>query len=230
MSTELQTRPTTTTLVPKVNLLPPEIGQAARLRAVKVQLGAGILATVGVVGLLFVVASGQVTSAEEAFADAQAATAKTQQEVAALSGVTATYAQVAAAQAQLTMAMGGEVRWSQFLTDLSIQTPSTVSLTSVSVSQGSPAEAAASAGAAGATATVADPTIATVTFQGEAVAQNDLARFLDKLAAQHNQVNAYYTKGELADSTTYDALTWGFDAQTAVESSALSNRYTEGGQ
>ena len=40
--------------MPRVNLLPPEIAETAMLRKVQVSLGVGLVATVGVVGLLFV--------------------------------------------------------------------------------------------------------------------------------------------------------------------------------
>jgi hypothetical protein len=114
MSNALLTRPATgtTVLIPRVNLLPQEIADAANFRRLQVKLGAAVAASLGVVGLLFVVASGQVSSAQEGLDTATASTQALQQQVNSLAEVPKVYGQVAAAENQLTTAMGDEVRWS----------------------------------------------------------------------------------------------------------------------
>ena len=66
------------------------------------------------------VASREVADANAELEAATAATAKVQTEVAARAEVPKVYAEVAAAQTQLTQAMGDEVRWSNLLTDVSL--------------------------------------------------------------------------------------------------------------
>ena len=117
--------------LPRVNLMPREIGERRRFRQIQYGLGAGVAAAVGVVALGFVLASGSVGSAQEQV-DAQAAeTARLQAESAKYADVTKVYAQAAAAQALLTQAMGEEVKYSGLLSDLSLSVPDNVWLTSL---------------------------------------------------------------------------------------------------
>ncbi|MEA2346973.1 MAG: hypothetical protein QOG62_760, partial [Thermoleophilaceae bacterium] len=62
MSTQTTIRLAT---LPQVNLLPPEIEQQRRFRRVQVALGGAVLASIVVAAGLFVVASGQVSSAQD---------------------------------------------------------------------------------------------------------------------------------------------------------------------
>ena len=50
--------------LPRVNLLPPEIEEQRRFRKVQIGLGAGVVAAVGVVGALTLLASGAVGDAQ----------------------------------------------------------------------------------------------------------------------------------------------------------------------
>ena len=50
-------------VLPKVNLLPPEIAQAARFRRIQLALGGGVVAALGTVTLLYVLAVGSVSDA-----------------------------------------------------------------------------------------------------------------------------------------------------------------------
>jgi Tfp pilus assembly protein PilN len=228
MSTALLTRPTTEVLIPRVNLLPPEIAEAAKFRRVQTQLGAAVLASVGVVGLLFVVASGQVTSAQEALDQATAQTAAVQSEVTALANVPKLYAEVAAAEGQLTQAMGEEVRWSNYLTDLSLTVPNDVGLLSMSVVQTLMGAAEAGPGAGPATASVlGTPGIASVTFEGEALEQNDVAAFLDALAQQKGVVDPYFTSATKDEDANAGQEVVTFSATATIDESAKSGRYTK---
>jgi Tfp pilus assembly protein PilN len=223
MSTELLTRPTTTAIVPTVNLLPPEIGEAIRLRALKVQLGIGVAAAVGVVALLGVVAGGQVSSANEALEVATAQTAAAQAKVDALASVPLVYGQVAAAKGNLQTAMGTDVRWSNLLTDVSLTVPDGIALETLKVTQ------AAADAQAPTLSPLSSPGIATVDLTGKAAEYNDVATFLDRLAKQNNQIDPFYTNGtvEADENSGRDVVQ--FSASTTVTDAARSNRYTEGG-
>ncbi len=142
--------------LPRVNLLPPEIAEGRRFRRIQVALGAGVLSAVGVVGLLFVSASSSVDAANEELTAAQAEQSRLQAETAKYADVTAVYAQAAAAQAMLTEAMGQEVRYSRFLSDLSLTVPENVWVKSLTFAQ------TAAPAAVGST----EPGIGTVTVSG----------------------------------------------------------------
>ena len=104
---DLLTRPVT---LPRVNLLPPEIGEARRFRRVQGGLAGAVVASVAVVGLLYAGASAGVSDAS-AERDQAATTQRTLQSSAAqYRDVTATYTRATDAQALLTTAMGQEVR------------------------------------------------------------------------------------------------------------------------
>jgi Tfp pilus assembly protein PilN len=232
MSNALLTRPATgtTVLIPRVNLLPQEIADAENFRRLQVKLGAAVVASLGVVGLLFVVASGQVTSAQESLDTATANTAALQQQVNALAEVPKVYAQVAAAENQLTTAMGDEVRWSFYLTDLSLTIPNDVGLTSMSVKQtrtaAAPANGAPAQQSAGATSVLGTPGVATINFEGEAATQDDVAAFLDALAKQKTYVDPYFTNASVTLDNDSGKELVTFSATTTVTDEAKSGRYT----
>ncbi|HLZ37285.1 MAG TPA: hypothetical protein VKP64_05905 [Mycobacteriales bacterium] len=130
--------------LPRVNLLPPEIEEQGRFRRFQAGLGAAAAVTVGVVGLLYVNASGSVTEAQQGLDAAQAKTATVNAETSRYAHVPEVYAQVAASEAMLTQAMGKEVRWSYYLNDLSLSLPGRVWLTQLQITQN--VDAAASSG------------------------------------------------------------------------------------
>lgn len=200
--------------LPRVNLLPPEIAERVRLRRIQGGLGAGVLAAAGVVALLFVLAGNSVDAANEELTVAQAEQSRLQAESAKYADVTAVYAQAAAAQAMLTEAMGQEVRYSRFLSDLSLTVPENVWVKSLTFSQ------AAAPAAVG----VAEPGIGTVTVNGVGFSHDDVAVWLESLAGQQGYVNPYF-------STSTEALIGprtvvNFESTATLTAEALSGEYT----
>jgi hypothetical protein len=124
MST-LTRRETSTSLatLPRVNLLPPEIGEQRRAKRVQTGLGVGVLAAAGVVGAMFLVANGQVGSAQDQLDASNQRGTQLQAKADQYAEVPLVYAQVEAGEATVQLAMGKEIRWSHFLNDLSIRTP-----------------------------------------------------------------------------------------------------------
>ena len=100
------------TLMPKVDLLPPEIAAEATFRKLRLGLGLGVAAAVGVVGLLWYSAHTQVAGAQSELTAAQATQLQLQGEVTKYADVPKAYASVQSAEAQLNAAMGHEVRYS----------------------------------------------------------------------------------------------------------------------
>jgi Tfp pilus assembly protein PilN len=134
------------------------------------------------------------------------------------------YAQVDAAEAQLSQAMGKEIRWSFFLNDLSLKTPNKVWLTEMTVTQVDPSQSVAAA-ATTAGGTYLTPGIGSVQFRGHASAHNDVAAWLDALAKQKGYAQPYFTnstKEKIGDTPAVS-----FDSKVSITEDALSKRYTQ---
>lgn len=207
-------------VLPKVNLLPPEIEQGRRFRQIQVGMGAAVLASVGVVALLYVSASHQVTSAQGKLETSQATGQSLQAENAKYAQVTAIYARAAAAQSMLSQAMGDEVRFSQLLNDMSLSVPDNVWITSMSYSA---AAAPAAAVPAGTTAT----SVGTLSVSGVALSHDDVAVWLESLAGQKTYANAYFSNA--VESKIGARTVVNFSSTAAVTDKALSHRYDKAG-
>ena len=201
-------------VLPRVNLLPPEIAESARFRRITYGLGGGLLGALGVVALLYVGALAAVNEANSDLETATASGAALQVETAKYADVEAVYARAAAAQAMLTSAMGEEVRYSQFMNDLSLTVPANVWVKNVTFAQ-APAPAALGS-------TV--PGIGTVTFTGVGFKHDDVAVWLESLAKQKGYVNPYFTastKSFIGNRSVVD-----FTSTVTMTADALSGRYT----
>lgn len=212
--------------LPRVNLLPPEIEEQRRFRKVQAGLGAGVLAALGVVGALTLLANGAVSDAQGELDAATARQSQLKAQQAQYAEVPLVYAQVEAAEAQLSLAMGKEVRWSFFLNDLSLKVPGKVWLTSMTVAQNVDEAAAATP-----TATVPGsesyltPGMGTVTFEGKGYAHNDVAAWLDALAKQKGLTQPYFTNSTKEAIGSESAVN--FTSQATITEEALSGRYTQ---
>jgi len=213
--------------MPRVNLLPPEIAEKAMVRKVQMGLGAGVVAAVGVVGLLLVSASHGVSSAQGKVDAANAEGTRLQSETAKYNNVTAVYDAAAAARTQLVTAMGQEVRYSQLLHDLSLSVPSTVWLKSLTYTQTAPAAAAgATAGTAGAATTATAPTaLGTVSFSGVGFNHDDLALWLESVANLKTYSDPYFSSS--TEALIAQRKVVNFSSTANLTPAALSGRYTK---
>jgi Tfp pilus assembly protein PilN len=200
--------------LPRVNLLPPEIEERRRFRRIQYGLGAGLLATVGVVAALYVGAAGSVTDANEELTVAKADGSSLQAEAAQYKDVTAVYTQAAAAQAMLTQAMGQEVRYSELLSDLSLSIPENVWVKNVSFTQ------AAAPPAVGST----EPGIGTLTVSGVGFSHEDVAVWLESLVSD-NYSNPYFSSSTEALIGTRKVVN--FSSTATLTPKALSGEYTK---
>ncbi|MGH8892088.1 MAG: PilN domain-containing protein [Actinomycetes bacterium] len=219
---------TTTRLatLPRVNLLPPEIEEQRRFRRVQGGLATGVVAALGVVGALTLLANGQVNQAQEDLGTAKARETSLQAQVNKYSEVPLVYAQVEAANAQLSQAMGQEVRWSYFLNDLSLKIPGKVWLTNLTVTQSvDQAAVAPTADVPGPVTEYLTPGLGTVQFEGRGYRHNDVAAWLDALAKQKGLAQPYFTNSTKEAIGGSDAVT--FTSQATITEEALSRRYTD---
>jgi Tfp pilus assembly protein PilN len=200
--------------VPRVNLMPPEIAAGARLRQIQMLMGVGVLLAVVVVALLYMHEHSKVSGAQSQLTAAQDAQAGLNSKLATLSSVSETFAAVQAKQGLLTSALGGEVRWSYVLSDLSLRIPHNVVLTTMSAS-----ETTLSAAPTPASDPAATP-IGTMTFSGSALRHDDVAAWLDSLAKEKG-----FATPTFSSSTETTSGTVTFSTSVNVTSSAESGRY-----
>ena len=218
-----------TGLLPRVNLLPPEIAEKRQFRRIQTALGSAVLASVAVVGLLYVSAGHSVSSAQSDLDSANAQGSALQLEAAKYRNVTAVYAAADAAQQQLSVAMGDEVRYSQLLNDLSLTVPSNVWISNLAYTAGADGAAAptaaTTAGAAGAPA--APAALGTFTVTGIGFEHDDVAQWLDAIAGLKTYDTPYFSTSTESLLGTRKIVT--FTSTANVTDKARSNRYNKVG-
>lgn len=178
--------PTRLAAMPRVNLLPPEIAEAAQLKRLKVMLGALLLAAMAIVVLIYLVVSSQIGGAEDDLATAEATGAQLQADVATYAEVPKVLLEVDTAQANLATAMTPEVRWSFFLNDLSLTIPKSTRLATVTAVNDAAATqlTGAVAGVEGAATPLGEVSMGSITFTGKSTDFNAVAAWLQSLAKQ----------------------------------------------
>lgn len=219
MATQTYGSTRTLAATPRVNLLPPEIAEKAKLRRSQVAMAATGLGAVAVVGLLYMQASAKVSDAESDKRAAEARHAVLQRDLRKLDNVKQIYAQVDAANKTLATAMHYEVRWSSYLYDLTLTIPEAVWLESME------ANLTLAPPATGENEPVLDPGLGQITFKGSAFSHDDVAAWLESLAKQKGYSDPYFTKSEdrMASREVVD-----FESTTYVNDKARSNRYAKG--
>jgi Tfp pilus assembly protein PilN len=213
-------------LMPRVNLMPPEIAEAARFRRFQLAMGGAVVAAVAVVGALYMQAHGGVGDAQAQLDQAKSQQTVLQARLNSLQSVQDVYTQVANRQAMLTQAMGGEIRWSRYLNDLSLRIPDHVWLTNITATE------TGAAGAAGTPTAVTAATGATtlgsignIQFSGVAFAHDDVATWLDTLAKERGFVGAYFTNS--AETPIGEKTFVNFSSSANLNHKAESGRYSK---
>ncbi len=209
-------------MVPRVNLLPPEILDARRFRRTQQVLAGVLAATVLVAGAVTAWAAHEVGVAQD---DLQVVTARTS----ALRGQEQRYAevpkvlaQVDAATAARQSALGDDVLWYRFLDDLAVAKPPNVWLGSVTISQNS--------GVGPTTSDALTPSNrGTVTFSGSALRFPDVASWLTQVGAVHgldaSRLQTAARGGDVSGATAGKAGAVSFSSSVVITSDALSHRY-----
>ena len=205
-------------VLPSVNRLPPELAETRRFRRVQVGLGGTVLAALGVVALLVVAAAGSVSDANDKLDAVGAQQRLLQGQTAQYRDVTATYKRAADAQAMLTVAMGDEVRYSRFLSNLSLAIPENVWIKNITFAQG------------GASPTSRGPVpagIGTLTVSGVAYKHEDVAGWLESLSRGPGYDGPLLQSSTEVLLGTKQVVNWA--ATATLSPAALSGRYAKTG-
>lgn len=216
-----------TVVLPRVNLLPPEIAAQRAFRRVQVGLGVAVLAAFGVAGMMYASAAHGVSSAQSELDAATAQRTSLQTETGKYAGVQAVYASAAAAKLQLVQAMSDEVRFSQLLNDFSLTIPGNVWIMDMSLSKSSAPATAAGAASVTRTATAAagPVSVAELSFKGVAFSHDDVATWLESLTRIKGLNNAYFDKS--SEALIGERTVVNYDSTVTVTSDLLSGRYTK---
>jgi Tfp pilus assembly protein PilN len=204
--------------LPRVNLLPPEIAEKRRQRALQAGMGAAVAAAVVGVAAGYLMAHSSATSAQNDLASAQAQTASLKAQVAQYAGDETMRAQLTAEQTMLSTAMGQEVQWSHYLNDLTLRIPDNVWVTQMTLSEG------ATSGSAPAAAATSGCNIGSVNVSGTAFTHDDVATWLDSLAKEKGYANPYFSNSAQAFIGTTPVVN--FTSTATVTCDAQSGRYT----
>jgi Tfp pilus assembly protein PilN len=232
--------------LPRVNLLPPEIAERAQLRKIQGGLAGVVVLAVAAMGFLYVGATDSVGTAQDRVEAASAEQRTLQAQKADLANVTAVFQQAATAQALLTQAMGSEIRFSRFLSDMSLSMPDNVWIVNaaytqtgaVAAAQAAPVAAAApgttaqtpasttpaGTAAAAAPAVGAVGAVGTLVVSGVAYNHNDVATWLESLAKSAGLESPTLQASTRGLIGTRSVVTWSTTVNLSAK--ALSGRYT----
>ncbi len=216
VSEETITRPVGTgfAVLPRVNLLPPEIAIRRTVRRVQGLLGASLVAVVILILVVYLAATRSVSAANEDLVAAQSEQTQLQKQKAQYANVNAIYAAADAAQAQLVQAMGDEIRFSQLLTSLSLSVPSSVWITSMSITQTTQAATA-----------VGTPAIGVFTVGGTGFTHNDVGLWLEAVAGIKTYSDPYFSSSTESLIGSKPVVT--FASTANLTPAAYSGRYTQ---
>jgi Tfp pilus assembly protein PilN len=227
----------------RVNLLPPEIEEARRLRRTRGVLAGGLAAVVVVLGAGYAYTIHDRQDAERDLADVQARTAVLRREQAKYADVPRVTAAIDAAEGARQTALANDVEWARTLTDFSLSLPERVRFTSLTLSVGGAAGAtpgttpgaasAATSGAASGAAAATAPTtsgqagvaggIGTVVVEGSARSNRDVATWLDTLAKRPGLTNPYFSTAQQEKVGKHPIVK--FSSTATLTGDALSHRY-----
>jgi Tfp pilus assembly protein PilN len=223
-SVETTTSLTTGHALPRVNLLPPEVHQARKLRKLQLGLGAGVAVVAVILGGLYVMQSRDASTAADQLATVQAQTTTLNTQKAQYADVPRTLGQIEAAEDARQAAMGNDVSWYRYLNDLTYITPKNVWLDGVTVTfSGSSSGSTSTASTASTTGSTTTPGIATITFAGHGYAHNDVAAWLDAVAKEKGWTDAYFTNSKINAINNHKTVD--FTSSVTVTAKALSHRY-----
>lgn len=202
--------------VPKVNLLPPEILQARRITRLK-RLLTGVLAVTvaACAGATFWAAAGASAAQEELDAvQARGATLRAQQ--ARYAAVPRLLGLLQSAGTAREKALGQDVLWYGFLSDLAVTTPKGVTLNGLQVALDKPTAVQDP---------LVPPGIGTVSFTGSAQNFPDVAAWLDAVGTLHGLDGSSLQSATREDPTAAAGGTLNFTSTITVTSKALTHRY-----
>jgi type IV pilus assembly protein PilN len=199
--------------VPQVNLLPPEIMADRRFRMLQRRLVIGGVAVVALCAAAVVWAQLGVSGAQSDLAAIQAQGTALRAQQAKYAGVPLTLAELDRVKAAREAALGSDVAWYRFLSDLAINTPPDTELSSVVITMSGKTTLTA------ATDPLSPAGLGVVKVTGQAVRFTDVAAWLDAV----DQVHGLAGSGLQLASKSDGAAGAGADSTSSGSGSSASS-------
>jgi Tfp pilus assembly protein PilN len=204
--------------LPRVNLLPPEVRSARRLRRTQQVLAVVTAAVLVGLGGAYALARHEEGTADREVAATRAKTAQLQAAQARYADVPKVYAEVDALKSARAAAMASDVLWFDYLDRLAGTDPAAVWFDDLHASlfdtDTTPSDPLAPTG------------VGVLTVKGTGSAHPDLADWLDALDGTSGLASAGFTKSERTD--VGGQVVVGFESSATVTPDALSHRYDAG--
>ncbi len=201
--------------IPRVNLLPLEIIEGRTFRRTKVVLGAVVVGTLLIAGGATFLAERSVSHANDQLAASDAKVSVLQTQEKRYAAVPEVIAQVEAANTARTLAMGTDVLWYRYLTNLDDARPEGLELNSIALTMNGAALTQSSASAN----PLAPNGVGTITVGGKADRYSEISSWLEAV----NKITGFSASALTGASDTDSGLT--FNSSAVVDSDALSGRY-----
>lgn len=208
---------------PRVNLLPAEVSGRRAVKAVQRRTGLAAVGVVVLVGAVWAVGNAQSAEQADRLDQVNAQVAALQAQQAEYAAAPQTQKRVEAAEAARATAMAQDVRWYEYVDGLTRALPAGAWLLSATTALGDSTTAATAAPAADATG---GAVVGSVTISARTTTFEDVAAYLDALAAVPGVSNAYLTSSTLADDGTAQVIT--FSVTADVTETALTHRFDQG--
>lgn len=209
-----------TYVLPRVNLLPPEIGQRRADRKSYAFMGIAGAGALAAVVAMYLGQASRVSSAKSELQRAQTENSRLKNERQKLQPVQDVYLQVDAQEALVTRAYANRVLWSVYMHNIAISVPDNVWITQFAGTVG-----AAGAPVAGSTTAA----VGTLTFAGKAFVYDDVAAWLDSIAKIKGVANATFSTASKLAPTTPGARSIVTFASTATLTPTSLTPHTKSG-
>ena len=207
------------TRVPRVNLLPPEIIEARRFHRARAWLIGLVVGVVGLCGTATTLAQNEVASARSALEITRAETESLRKEQVRFTEVPKVSTELDAARAARGRALGSDILWYRFLTDLAVNTPEGTTLQSVSISM------TTAAGANTSNQPLTPTGLGTIKVSGEATQFADVASWLEACARVNGLVGTTLQSAVRGDAGSGSAARVAYSGGAVISTAALSHRY-----
>lgn len=204
------------------NLIPPEVLQARRVRAVRrlVALGLCVLVLLASVGYAF--AFYRSHEAEQTLSAEQHRTSQLLAQQKQYAGVTQLQGSVVAVRTELARLLGTDVDVSALVTSILKQLPAGATVSQLAVTISPPVSQQGRPQVAGGTATLdtsGRPHIGLISVTGQAARVTDVSTLVDRLSALPGFIDPYPTSNTANDKGTL------FTIQFSITDKLLSHRY-----
>lgn len=201
------------------NLIPPELLQARRARALRKLVTAALCLLLLLAGAGTGFAMYRGHEASQSLAAEQSRTSQLIVEQNRYGAVTRIQGDVGQVRTQLATLMGMDVDTAKLIVALIGQLPQGATVTQLALTIAAPSPTAANNSGASALDTSGQPHIGTVTITGQARTVADVALYVVKLAGVQGVVSPYPTTNTVNDTGTQ------FTVQFSINNSLLSHRY-----